>query len=369
MRAMRAAVKFLHLGMALFASTAAASEGDTPYGAAWRWDAIYKFDALHASRPAATTATGLFDFKLSADAERLFGWSGTQLRAELLADHGGKPSRHVGTLQGLSNLEVVETSVRLYSAAIEHTFANGTGALLGLYDLNSEFYATEASGLLIHPAFGIGSEFAQTGANGPSIFPNLSFGLRLKADLGAGFYAQFAALDAVPGDPAHPGRTSVRLSAREGALLVGETGWRQSRADTAAPDRWAVGLWNYSRAARRLDDAGTGRNAGAYALAQGVLREHAQGRTVGFVRAGSANPRVNPIGAAFDAGVLVDRPWGDAGPSALTAGIALARIGAEQRRLQAARAEPVATHETTVEVAARWKPTPALALQPLVQQV
>ncbi|HEX7435574.1 MAG TPA: carbohydrate porin, partial [Caldimonas sp.] len=73
--------------------------------------------------------------------------------------------------------------------------------------------------------------------------------------------------------------------------------------------------------------------------------------------------------AAFDAGVLVDRPWGDAGPSALTAGIALARIGAEQRRLQAARAEPVATHETTVEVAARWKPTPALALQPLVQQV
>ena len=336
---------------------------------AWRWDAVYKLDALRADRPVVGTVTGLFDLRLTFDAERLFGWHGTTLRVEVLGDHGGQPNRHVGTVQGVSNLEVVRTSSRLYASSIEHRFEHGASVLVGLYDLNSDFYATESSGLLIHPAFGIGTEFSQSGRNGPSIFPNLSLGVRVKVERDRGWYAQTAVLDAVPGDPSHPGQTRVDLRSREGALLVGEFGRRTGSADSPAPDRWGMGVWNYSRSAPRLDDAGTGRNAGVYAIGQATLRDRAEGRTVGFFRAGVANGRLNPIDAAFDAGVLIDRPWGDAGPAALTAGIAFARIGGTRRRLQAAAGEQPGSHETTWELGARWKPGTALVLQPLVQHV
>lgn len=381
--ALRAPRCWALLCLALCASVAGAADADAAdatdatattdaaanAAAAWRWDAVYKLDALHANHPDITTAVDLFNLRLTWNAERLFGWRGTTLRAELLSDHGGKPNAHVGTVQGLSNLEVQQNSVRLYAAAIEHEFANGTGVLVGLYDLNSEFYATEASALLIHPAFGIGSEFAQTGANGPSIFPNLAFGLRVKADRADGYYTRVAALDAVPGDPAHPGRTVVQPSGKKGALLVSEFGWRQPGQENPIPNRWGIGIWDYSHEATRLDGAATGRNAGAYALIQAVLRQRVPGATVGFVRGGVANDRLNPIGLAFDAGVLVERPWGDAGPAALTAGIAFARIGDTQRRLMIARGAAAGTHEITVEVGARWTPLAGLALQPLTQHV
>ena len=336
---------------------------------AWRWDAVYKIDALRADRPVVGTATGLFDLRLTFDAERLFGWSGTTLRVEVLGDHFGQPNRHVGSVQGISNLEVTRTSLRLYASSIEHRFEHGTSVLFGLYDLNSDFYATEASGLLIHPAFGIGSEFAQSGRNGPSIFPNLSLGVRVKVERDHGWYAQAAVLDAVPGDPSHPGQTRVELRAREGALLVGELGRRTGSADSRAPDRWGIGVWNYTRSAPRLDATGTGRDTGVYAIGQAALLERPEGRMVGFLRAGLANARLNPIDAAFDAGVLIDRPWGTSGPAALTAGIAFARIGSTRRRLQAAAGEQPGSHEATLELGARWMPSPSVVLQPLVQHI
>jgi len=56
------------------------------------------------------------------------------------------------------------------------------------------------------------------------------------------------------------------------------------------PARWAVGAWNCSRAAARLADPDTGRDAGAYVLAQVSLRSAPVARTTAFVRTGFANP-------------------------------------------------------------------------------
>ena len=336
---------------------------------AWSWDGIYKADLLHSKTTSG--AVGNLGLRATADAGALFGWDDTTLHAELLWNHGSKPNRHIGTTQGISNLEVAQSAARVYASWIEHEFkASGTSVLFGLYDLNSEFYATDASGLLIHPSFGIGIDFSQSGRNGPSIFPNLGLALRAKQQLGSGYYLQGALIDGVPGDPEHPGRTTIRLSRNDGALMVAEFGWQERGDDGPKPAHWGIGTWRYTRRSDRIDGSGGECNQGVYALAQGVLFDAGHGRTTGFVRAGIANRRVNAVDLGFDAGVLVEHPFGNDGPSALTAGVAVARYGRTHR--EAVRADEgvaLAAHETALEVGARWQLSSALALQPVLQHV
>jgi porin len=194
--------------------------------------------------------------------------------------------------------------------------------------------------------------------------------LRVKQPLGNGYYFQAAAIDGVPGDPEHPGRTTIRLSHDDGALLVGEFGWQDRGDDGPKPGHWGIGAWRYTQRSERIDGSGSETNQGVYALAQGVLLDAEQGRTTGFVRAGIANRRVNAVDLGFDAGVLVDRPFGKDGPSALTAGIALARFGRAHRNAALAdEGVAIAAHEMALEVGARWQLWPSLALQPLLQHV
>ena len=364
-RGLAAALLALPLGAAV-AGEAAAPDADGP----WQWAGIYKLDLLHADAPSLNTGSGNLGLRADADAEALFGWDDTRLHAELLWNHGGRPNLQVGTTQGLSDLEVERSGARLYAAWIERQFERtGTRLLFGLYDLNSEFYATEASGLLIHPSFGIGVDLAQSGRNGPSIFPNLGLALRLRQALGASHYLQVAIIDGVPGDPAHPDRTVVRLSRHDGALLVAEAGWQQQGDDGPETGHWGFGAWHYTSVSERLDGGAPERNQGAYALAQAALWGTEAQRVAGFARAGVANRAVDAVDLAFDAGLSALRPLGERGPDAATLGVAVARFGAAQRAAQAALGESIAGNETALEVGARWQVRPDLALQPLLQRV
>lgn len=334
----------------------------------WSWGGVYKADVLHGR--STNYAIGNLGLHANADAGALLGWDDTMLHAELLWNHGGKPNRRIGTTQGISNVEVARSAARIYASWIEHEFkGSGTRVLLGLYDLNSEFYLTDASALLIHPSFGIGIDFSQSGRNGPSIFPNLGLGLRVQQRLGSNFYLQAAVIDGVPGDPQSPGRTVVRLSRDDGVLLVAELGWQDRDGDGQKPGRWGVGMWHYTQPSDRIEGAGRARNQGVYALAQAVLAEHHAGRTTGFVRAGAANPRVNAVDLALDSGLLIDRPWGKDGPAAVTVGVAVARFGRAHRSAQADTSVPIGSSETAFELGARWPLLQTLALQPLLQRV
>ena len=361
--------KAVLLAAVLAAACASARADDAPTAAKdWSWGSIYKADLLHGR--STDSGIGNLGLRVNADAGALLGWDDTTLHAELLWNHGGKPNRRIGTTQGISNLEVAQSAARVYASWIEHEYkGSGTRVLFGLYDLNSDFYSTDASGLLIHPSFGIGIDFSQSGRNGPSIFPNLGLGLRVQQPLGGNFYLQGAVIDGVPGDPQSPGRTVVRLSRNDGALLVAELGWQDRDGDGQKPGRWGFGVWHYTQPSDRIDGTGRARNQGVYALAQAVLVEHGTGRTTGFMRAGAANRRVNAVDLAFDAGMLVDRPLGKDGPAAFTAGIALARFGRAYRAAQADAGVSAASNETAFELGARWQLLPTLALQPLLQRV
>ena len=356
------------LTAALVGHDARAEDAPPAEAKTWSWDGIYKADLLHSRL--ARGGVGLLNLRANADAGALFGWDDTTLHGELLWTHGSKPNRRIGTTQGISNLEVAEASARVYATWIEHEFkSTETSVLFGLYDLNSEFYVTDASALLIHPSFGIGIDFSQSGRNGPSIFPNLGLSLRVRQQLGGGYYLQGAIIDGVPGDPQTPGRTSVRLGHDDGALLVTEVGWQQRGADGPMPGHWAVGVWHYTQRSDRIDASDREHNQGFYALAQAVLSSGDGPRAIAFVRTGAANRQVNAVDFAVDAGVLVDQPFGKSGPASFTAGVALARFGDPHRSAQTAMSVAMASHETAFEIGARWQLLPSLAVQPLLQHV
>ena len=75
------------------------------------------------------------------------------------------------------------------------------GIKTGLIDLNSEFDTKDTGSLFINSAHGIGTEFSQTGRNGPSIFPSTSLAVRADAALGNGLTVRVGFFDAVPNDP------------------------------------------------------------------------------------------------------------------------------------------------------------------------
>lgn len=152
---------------------------------------------------------------------------------------------------------------------------------LGFSDLNAEFYSNEAAGLLLAPAFGIGSELAATGPNGPAIFPSTALTARLRLEPGRNSYVQGAVVNAEAGVLGDHG--GIRPLFGKGALLIAEIG-------TTGPVRLAAGLWRYTRRQENIrprDTAGDPlrrRARGGYALAEVPLRTDEARPVTAFIR-------------------------------------------------------------------------------------
>ena len=148
-----------------------------------KFDLLLKADAISNVRGGIKRGTAGFtnlDAKLGGDLGAI-GLENTSFLLHGLANHGGKSNRdHVGSIMGVDNIEVDTNTGKLFQAWVDQKLPGDTSVLFGLYDFNSEFYATSTSGLFLNPQGGIGTEMAETGKNGPSIFPTSSLTLRLK---------------------------------------------------------------------------------------------------------------------------------------------------------------------------------------------
>lgn len=271
-----------------------------------------------------------------------------------------------------SNLETGVRAVRLYEAWVEHRLADGRLSLLGgLYDYNSEFDVLEASGLFLNPVHGIGNDIGQTGLNGPSIFPSTSLAFRVAVRPSDALTIRAAVLDGVPGDPARPRRTAVKLGRGDGAMVAIEADQR------VGAWRFLAGGWRYTAA---FDDmlatAQAGRsvaregNHGVYLRGEGLLAGQAEGRgTDAFFRVGWANGRFNALDRLATAGLrfrapLPSRP-GD------QAGIAFAWSGSagRARAAGALNGDPATRNEWSVEATYSLQLTDWIAVQPDVQYI
>lgn len=307
------------------------------------------------------TLTGTLDLDTAA------GWEGTTLVGEVIAGTGREPNALAGTLQGIDNAEVAKNRVKLYQFYLEKQFAAAPlRVAAGFIDLNAEFYSNEAAGLLIAPAFGIGSELAATGPNGPAIFPSTALTVLAHVDPSPDTYASLALVNAESGVLGDAGGIPGVL--REGALVIGEAGFTRF-------GKLALGAWRYTRRQddlRLLDPAGDPlrrRAQGAYALFElpiGSREADAEADSPAaslFLRAGVSDGDTTPYSGGWQAGVLVNGVLAGRPDSQLSAGANQAFLTGKFRRNEADAGLPRGRHETGFEITYADRVAPWLTLQ------
>jgi porin len=308
------------------------------------------------------------DLIADVDLEKGMGWKGAQLHGYLLSNSGGAPNDVVGTLQGVDNIEVSRPRGRLFELWLQQTLPDGrTSMLAGLYNLNSEFYVNDSAAMLIAPPFGIGSELAATGPNGPSIFPSTALGVRLDRRLGETGYVRVAVLNAksgVVGDT-----EGVDLSFDDGALTIAEAG-------VQGPLRLGVGAWRYTNRQpdiRDLTPAGDPvrrRAYGAYVLGERRLFGDDETRSgTAFFRVGISDGDTTPFNGGWQVGLKVERVFAARPDSAVSIGVHQGRLdGKYKDNLRDAGPRPAGS-ETGVELTYSDRLTSRVSLQPDLQWI
>jgi porin len=249
------------------------------------------------------------------------GLKGITATVGLLYNNKASISELVGDVQGISNIETGTAALRPYEIWIAKTWGED-GAMLkaGLIDLNGTFDAPGVSGLFLNPSHGINASFAQTGVNGPSIFPVLGLAVVGQARLSDAITIRAGAFDGVPGDPDRAEKTDLSWRNSDGALLVGEAEF------TFGKSRFVAGAWGYTQTSDALFvfDAPK-RNAGLYGTA-----EYAMSDAVSyFVRGGHTNKELNFVETYLGAGAVWTGPLPARKDDQLGIAVAHARISSD----------------------------------------
>ena len=347
------------VAQAALAQATAADSGTGPVVATFSYTGELVSDAAGGARRGATFL-GMGGAQVSLLLRRLVGWRGARVFVFVFDTHGGAPSNLVSDVQGVSNLEA-PANVRLEEAWLQQNLlGNRLSWLVGRYDLNTEFYRLQSAGLFVNSSFGIGPEFAQSGAAGPSIFPNTAVGTRVDFKPSPNVVLRAAGLDGVPVD--RPG-LGIRLFAPgDGVLLVGEVALL-SRPDTVSVPRhrrFAIGGWYYTaRFPDLVDTLPTGDpvlhrgSRGAYLIADRTVwsagRERPQALAA-FAQFGLGDARVNQIGGYLGGGLAFSAPFASRAQDQLGLAVASALTGSHYAHAEMASGAATTAAETTLEL-------------------
>ena len=301
-----------------------------------------------------------FDIVFTLDTEAAGWWNNGSFILYFLGNAGGNPSSRLGDLQVASNIEAVNT-FKLYEVSYEHHFVDDNVSLLvGLHDLNSEFYVLEHASLFLNSSFGIGVEVAQTG---PSIFSTTALAARLRARWRNDFYLMTAVYDGIPGDPEDAIGTQISFDEGDGIFFIAETGMVR---DTAGYSKIGIGAWYHTARYEDFNGRERNSNSGIYLIAERDLWRDEAGRGLGlFAQAGFAEGDRNQIntylgGGLTWTGLVPQRPNDVAGVA-----VAHARNGDKFRRLN----PTMERAETAIEFSYLFSPTAWMNVQPDIQYI
>ena len=373
---------------------------DAAWRAGWSFDATLTVDWLR-NRGGLKNGNGALsdlDLRISADLEKLTGWTGATAHLNILDDRGDAfNTLYTGTLEGVSNIEVAAPSTRVFQAWLQQNFFDEQFSLLaGLYPIDSEFFAMESAATLIHPSFGTPGDFALTYS--PSVFNNSALALRAKwLSANRTLYGMAAVLDGVAGDPADPQHNPIKLGHGDGVFVIGEVGWMPLEYghgfEPVAPlntlpsetlyrhekyggvSKYALGYWRYSSPPpdqyRSGADGEPARDHayGAYALVERTLFGLGEpGRDVGvFGRYSWSNGRATAIDQTLNFGVRVRGPLASRLKDEFLIGAALGHLSSGFRATRAAEGSATVAIGNVVEVSWRAALTRYLAIQPIFQ--
>ena len=308
---------------------------------------------------------------VSLDLDKLADWNATSAFIQYHVQHGNKSiNNYAGSFAGVDNIETGTSTGQFFQAWLQKNLADDSlSVLVGLYAIDSEFYVTDTSGLFLQPPCGISAEMAQTGQNGPPVFPMGALAVRVKYTA-PDFYLQGALTDGVPGSLNNPHGTQIRLDKGDGTLSVVEFGYTPSGESFG---KTAIGLWRYSARANDLTDVDALGNPlrrtdqGFYFLAERALHakqnDPARGLS-GFIRFGTANQDVYQADWSGSLGLhyrgLLDGRDDD------TAGIAVTASHASSKYRQLNASD---SFETMIEITYRTQLQSWLFVQPTVQRI
>ena len=320
---------------------------------------------------------GHFDLRAKGDLGKFLDWEDTTAFVNLIYDGGGKTNTdYLGSLLGVSNIEVPVNTVRFYQAWVERSWAEGNWSLLaGLYPIDTEFQALETAGLFLQPPYGAAPDLALT--RGPSIFNNPALGLRAKwKSEDKYWYAMGAVLDGVPGDPDRPKGTHVRLQSGDGAMQILESGYWPPPSEADGKPlfiKYAMGYWQYTARTDDLVDVDAGgnperrRSSGWYALAERSLWHWGAGSLSAFARYGETDGNSTAIDAYYNLGVRIQGLLPGREEDIFGVAHTRARAGDKFRVSQASAGIAAAAAESATELSYRIQLNKWLALQPAIQ--
>jgi porin len=291
------------------------------------------------------------------------GWRGGGVHLQIQATSGRSPNEDTGFQEGLSNIEAPRARTRIFELYLQQALGQSLTARAGFMDLNGQFYVTDASGLLTAPPFGLGTELAATGSNGPSTFPATAPAVTLQyAQRESGVFVSLGAFAAEAGNWGDPGGPLDDLD--EGGLLIAEAG----RAGAAG--RFGLGAWTYTEEQPDLRPAGGQARAwGGYLLAERPVGALAGAETTLFLRAGVSDGRTGDFAGSWTAGAMMSAILPERPGSAASLGLRQAFLSDPARDAARAAGAPLDASEFGVEAVLADALTDWLTLKGSVQYV
>lgn len=142
-------------------------------------------DALTNSRGGRARGTAnslLTELRAGFDLERLAALPGLSAEVHLINHALDRINAdHVGSLTGVTNIEAVHSSTKLYRLWAERTWQEAGLALrVGLFPLEDEFFTLESAASFVHPTNGPQGDYATT--LGAAIYNHAGFGARLRTE-------------------------------------------------------------------------------------------------------------------------------------------------------------------------------------------
>ena len=286
---------------------------------------------------------GTGDMTVNIDTEQSGWWQGGGLFIEALINHGRDPSSFVGDIQTLSNI-ADGNRTRLQQLWFEQAVGEYLSILVGLQDMNSEFYVSDYASLFLNSSFGIGPEIS---ANIPtSIWPEAGWATRLAVE-NKHFYVRIAAYD---GNPA----TRALRAGREGVMWIAESGLHRGAS------AYKIGVWHHTGPKTAPDGRLFHADSGAYALVDQSITSNAGV----FLQLGYAQPERNDIASYVGFGIHLDGVV--PGRRQDQFGVAVARAAFSRVNRQV---NTLTTAETSLEITYDMAMTDWLSIHPAVQWV
>ena len=251
-------------------------------------------DLIHYSNDAVDGGAVVGRIGVTVDGEITDGLS---YHVNPIITYGGHPNEKVGAYQGINNAEVGENLVRFLDAYVNYEINENFSVKGGILAADSDYYITDNSGTLMHPSFGMSAEVAQTGLNGPSVYPITGLGVQVNYADKSNWYGMLSARDGVPGNPNNGSSGDIAWRSGDGALVMLEGG-KQTEAY-----KLGAGAWYYTEKTETIaDPLQSKHNSGIYFL--GETKLNAQYALFG--RIGMANSDVNQFDWSTQFGVKRD---------------------------------------------------------------